>query len=141
MGAKRNGVVVRDYRRVDSSGVALRVTRGKKWREANRGRFNASIRKYAKTLKGRAAGNARNARRRAAKKQSAIELSPTDHLRINAIYAEAARRTAETGIVHHVDHDVPLTRGGKHHPDNLLVVPAAVNLAKGTKTMWEFITS
>ena len=50
-----------------------------------------------------------------------------------AIYAKAERLNRETGVKHHVDHDRPLARGGKHHPDNLIVVPAALNLAKGAK--------
>lgn len=86
---------------------------------------------------------AKYALRRARKKQALATLTPAEHQRIVAIYAEAMRRTAETGIVHHVDHDVPLALGGKHHPDNLLVVPAAINLAKGAKyaSMWDFVSS
>lgn len=86
---------------------------------------------------------AKCALRRARKKQALVALTAAEHLRINALYAEAARRTAETGIVHHVDHDVPLALGGAHHPDNLLVVPAAINLAKGARyaSMWDFVSS
>ena len=86
---------------------------------------------------------ARDARRRARKAAATVPLTPTEHLRIDALYAEASRRTAETGTAYHVDHDAPLALGGKHHPDNLLVMPAAVNLAKGARyaSTWDFISS
>lgn len=70
-------------------------------------------------------------------------MSMQEKQRIVALYAKAARLTRETGVEHHVDHDRPLARGGLHHPDNLLVVPARLNLAKGAKydSTFEFIAS
>ncbi len=100
--------------------------------------------RYRQTANGRLVHTAKKAKRRA-RELAAIPpgLTAADHLRVIALYAEAARRTAETGIVHHVDHDVPLALGGVHHPDNLLVVPASINLAKGARyaSMWDFISS
>jgi hypothetical protein len=75
----------------------------------------------------------RNAARRAAKKAAAVRLTAIERARVQEFYDIARARTAQTGIAHHVDHDRPLVRGGQHHPDNLLVVPAAVNLAKGAR--------
>lgn len=53
---------------------------------------------------------------------------------IEAIYAEARETTRRTGIVHHVDHDIPL-RGryvfGLHVETNLKIIPAQDNLRKG----------
>ena len=130
--------------------------RVRRWGAENSDRANAARRqRYAENPSKRNAVNERwrkknlpkravsVARYRSRKAAAAVPLTPADHLRIVALYAEAARRTAETGIAHHVDHDVPLALGGKHHPDNLLVVPASVNLAKGAKyaSTWEFINS
>lgn len=59
-----------------------------------------------------------------------------DHGAIQAIYAEAARITSETGIQMHVDHRLPL-RGnrvtGFHVASNLQILPAPENIKKSNK--------
>jgi 5-methylcytosine-specific restriction endonuclease McrA len=45
-------------------------------------------------------------------------------------YAEARQTTINTGVYHTVDHVVPLSRGGQHHPGNLRVVTGKFNTAK-----------
>lgn len=57
---------------------------------------------------------------------------------IKAIYASCARVSKCLGIPHHVDHIIPLSKGGLHHEDNLQVIPAAENLSKGAKMPQEF---
>lgn len=52
---------------------------------------------------------------------------------IHAVYAEAARLTLETGIIHQVDHIVPLNSpivSGLHWHENLRPLPAEENAAK-----------
>jgi 5-methylcytosine-specific restriction endonuclease McrA len=45
-------------------------------------------------------------------------------------YVGAQRATEATRIYHTVDHIVPLSRGGQHHPSNLRVVTGKFNTAK-----------
>jgi hypothetical protein len=49
-------------------------------------------------------------------------------------YMEARRLTQETGKSYVVDHIIPLTRGGQHHPGNLRVISNAFNFAKRNMT-------
>lgn len=53
-----------------------------------------------------------------------------------AIYRERARISRETGVVHHVDHIVPIVSQkvcGLHCEANLRIIPAAENMAKSNK--------
>ena len=48
----------------------------------------------------------------------------------NALLEEAKRLEEQTGIVYHVDHLVPLSRGGEHSPENFQLITAEENLRK-----------
>lgn len=76
------------------------------------------------------------ARKREAMKKNA--LPPwADLLEIRAVYAEAARKTAETGVQHEVDHIIPIMgRGvcGIHVSWNLRVITKAENRSKNNRT-------
>lgn len=79
--------------------------------------------------------------------QQAIVASRHRHMRrapwangkaIRAIYAEARRLTAETGVPHHVDHIIPLQGdyvSGLHVETNLQVLAGVENLQKGNKVV------
>ena len=74
-------------------------------------------------------------RYRAKKFGEASILTPEEHQRILLIYQECAKITEETGVPHHVDHIYPISRGGKHHPDNLQILTATENIRKGNKLL------
>jgi 5-methylcytosine-specific restriction endonuclease McrA len=52
---------------------------------------------------------------------------------VKGIY-EASQRVSECiGVPFHVDHVVPVSKGGTHSPENLQIVPAKWNLQKGNR--------
>lgn len=67
----------------------------------------------------------KRAHSRAKSKGGFVELTEEEQLRVEAIYKERDRRNKEEGLPQvssdswSVDHIVPLSKGGKHHPDNL----------------------
>lgn len=73
-------------------------------------------------------------RRLAKLHRTPIWLTPSDLLKIKAIYDCSNRLSKCLGIPHHVDHIIPLqgkTVSGLHVPNNLQVIPASINLSKG----------
>lgn len=75
--------------------------------------------------------NALGAKRHAAK----INRTPAwaDMESIKAVYADARRLTKETGIPHHVDHEIPLQGklvSGLHVENNLQILPGPENCRK-----------
>lgn len=58
---------------------------------------------------------------------------------IDSIYQCSVRVSKCTGIKHHVDHIIPLSKGGYHIPPNLQVLPAVINMRKRDKLPSEFM--
>lgn len=74
------------------------------------------------------------ARRKARKLQATVDPNCP---KVKAIYARAASMRARGHDVH-VDHIIPLAKGGPHTADNLKIIPAVVNIRKGAKLPEEF---
>lgn len=79
---------------------------------------------------------AKAAERKACNKAKALGCLPEDYDKklCQLYYLLAALTYQNTGVPHDVDHRVPFSLGGLHHPDNLLVIPSSVNKAKGQMT-------
>ena len=100
----------------------------KKYRKENKEKIAAKQKAWKKNNK--ALVDACNARRRAIVKKSLEELSEREEGLIKQFYAYRIRLQDKLGIPFHVDHIVPLSIGGLHHPSNLQVVPASWNRSK-----------
>ena len=61
------------------------------------------------------------------------QLTPDEQVRLYKIYETRYYLTESTGVMHHVDHIVPISKKGLHHPDNLQVLTAAENCKKRDK--------
>ena len=101
-------------------------------RERNRRRY---ARLYgsdeAYTADRKANAHTQRSRRRYAKNK--LVLTPDEQESCRLIRIKAQELSSSTGIQLHVDHILPLRRGGHEHPENLLIVTAAANLFWGAK--------
>jgi hypothetical protein len=77
--------------------------------------------------------NAKEAKRRVLKRSQTPELSEVEKAEVDYLYWLAKDLRAVSGQDYHVDHIHPVSKGGIHHPDNLQILPADINLAKGAK--------
>ena len=77
-----------------------------------------------------------NIRRRRLRAATPVWQTLEDRQAIRAIYERCARWTKETGVRYVVDHVIPLQGSnvcGLHVPENLQIIPHAMNVAKGNK--------
>lgn len=99
------------------------------WTKGNLEKHKKSVLKYKKNNPGLILANTR--KRQCAKLQRTPYWS--DQKAIEQIYITAARITKETGILHHVDHVLPLQGklvSGLHTVENLKIILATDNLKK-----------
>jgi len=105
--------------------------RTQKWRSANPEKTRESARKsYRENADIRARHKAYAAKRKASLKDAFFKLNNEEQQKLLRIYKMAELISEYSGIIHHVDHWEPLAKGGKHHPDNLVIVKAEENLKK-----------
>lgn len=94
---------------------------------------SASGKRYARSAPEKE--NERCARRRFAKRLAFVRWADAE--KIACFYLEAQRLTGQTGVVHHVDHIVPLISRivcGLHNEFNLQVIPGVENLRKANRS-------
>jgi len=89
---------------------------------------------WRQTPHGKAVSAANCAKRRAWKRKQSPKLNSTERQQVIAIYKRCQELTESTGIPHHVDHIIPLSKQGDHHPNNLQILTAAENMKKGART-------
>jgi hypothetical protein len=111
------------------------------WRKKNPTKYKENLENWIKknpdrykliTTKG-------NSKRRAAEKNNTPDLTHNQKLIIETIYLQRIRLEKRFGIQFHVDHVIPISKGGLHIPSNLQVLPAKLNLKKNSKNSlrWE----
>ena len=118
--------------------------RSRKFREENREKWNKYQKEYREKLTNKLRNNKHkqawkkrnpdqvasyNGRRREIKK---TVLTHVEKIQLKMIYKRCQRLNRTLGfIAFHVDHIIPLSKGGKHHPSNLQILSAKDNLRKG----------
>jgi len=101
------------------------------WRESNRNKENSRIKRWKYGNLPKVLAN--NAKRRAREVLSSLMLHRDQKEIIKEIYSASLRISKCTGIKHHVDHIVPISKGGYHIHTNLQILPALLNLRKQAK--------
>jgi 5-methylcytosine-specific restriction endonuclease McrA len=99
-----------------------------KWREENPEKFQQQWLRQPKEKV-----NCRAAKRRALIKNQTPNLSEKEIELIFEIYKNCIKINQETGIPHEVDHIIPISKGGIHHPNNLQILTMKENRKKGNK--------
>ena len=118
------------------------------YRAANLEACRANVRRHQKeTPHGKAGNRAKQGRRRKQKRGEmewideisglvnllSVPTTGSDLTKEQAYYIECERLTKETGVLHHVDHIWPLSKGGPHIFYNLQVTTAEENLKKNDR--------
>jgi hypothetical protein len=110
----------------------------KAWRERNRERKAATVKAWAERNPERVIE--KNRRRRCRVKNSSIHLTANENQQLLILERSRQELQRETGRAYHIDHILPLSHGGLHHPINLRILEGAENISKRDKLLPEAIT-
>jgi len=111
----------------------------RKWQTANRAKCVATVKAWRQRNKESVACYAREYRQKnkellrihsAARSNKQRVNHAVDNKRVKVFYEARARVSQCLGVAIHVDHIIPLSRGGKHSPANLQLLPKSLNLVK-----------
>ena len=108
----------------------------KQWYQDNREKVLTKCKQYYMNNKPKYF--AKSAKRRALKLEQTPILTQQEALDIQLLYKLAQQLTELGGTKYHVDHIIPLSKGGLHHPDNLQVLTQRDNLCKSTKLNYKY---
>jgi hypothetical protein len=86
--------------------------------------------RYKKSDKGKAKNNVYLSQRRVKERGFFSKMTQDEKLLLKRFYEWRVRVQKKLGIKFNVDHIIPLSVGGTHHPSNLQVVPAKWNQSK-----------
>ena len=131
------------YRQESKDWIAAR---SRAYREANKEKILARERAYRKSEKGREVSRLRIHRRRARLKEATVEHFSYDDLKIFWL----GQNILEDSCYYcgkempdgpeHIDHYIPLAKGGTHEPVNLKPSCASCNISKSDKMPEEFLS-
>lgn len=109
----------------------------KRYREENKEEISEQHKKYYKTEKGRMVSRNADAKRRAKIKKGNVDTDKLIELKNNAkkcYWCECSLNKKDI----HIDHYIPLSKGGLHDMSNLVVTCKKCNLVKYNKSPLEF---
>lgn len=119
-----------EYRNLEENNVKI-LKYKKKYYKENKEKSLSSIKKWHKENNYKR--NAIAAKYRANKKNQTPEMSEEEWENINDIYKKCSELSEETGVPYEVDHIIPISKGGLHHPDNLQILTRSKNRSKKDK--------
>ena len=111
----------------------------KAWREANPERNQAIKKRWRDTNRDKLAAKERNRRARKASSEGSHTAADIASLYTRQAGLCMACRADFTQVEFHVDHIVPLARGGSNGVENLQLLCAPCNIAKGARDFEEFM--
>lgn len=105
-----------------------KLSKNKEWEINNLEERKKYLSEYNKnwSMKNQDRKNIIRSRYKAKKLKAIPEMSAEEWNKIETIYSKSQK----LGTDYQVDHIVPLSKGGLHHPDNLQIIPTIENLKK-----------
>ena len=103
--------------------------RNARWKSENTDKYLEYQRQYRRDNRGKMNSHSKNYK----ELKNGWVLSSIEKMMVENLYEDCRRISQETGVPHHIDHIIPLSKGGPHHPWNLRIITAEENLRKSNK--------